>query len=692
MRFYCENHGKDVFAAAKLPGRIVCYTESEIEQHYLGNFPAEEFWEYCCSCDSAWRSNPALKDVPNSQCLRCKCLVTACYLCDQCGLFTLDSDDGVGDRTFVLVPNESPIRRHRTGPADLCCPGCLKPALSQVYTHCCDETGTSFSSARKECPLCFNRIQPAPSFPSLVAVYLNSVADKNKSAVTRDILDNENNRLVPAPRGEFLVITNGAGNVNPILLPGNTSFQGSEDYEAYVGLYDCDEPTAGEVRILSPAVVDKKRGGWVVKERGRLEIVPPQHETQDVTMHFPGWAEDYLKSATRKTAVSYDSGKKLIKVVDQNGQGAVLMIDDRPGEPFLLPRITEFLGERGFVEYFKTYYKDFYECTRSGAGNLWIVDPAMVRKTKGGWRLSKKGVLEIRPSPAEPTVEASAPDNRQTTPTESGPSPTSLSHPRRIKPLVVAALVIGLPLLVVMTWRLWPGSSSPPVSKGKSMMPVPNSAFLMGRNDGEENERPAHRVTVKAFYMDAFEITRQEYQQFIDATKHQAPPGWANGKYPAGTARLPVTGVDWYDAESYCKWTNKRLPTEEEWELAARGFDGRKYPWGNDWKPGYANAEKASQGLTDVDIFKGASPYGAIGMIGNAWEWTATKLAPYPGGRIPPQELGDGKVDLRVIRGGSWQSDSTSATTTYRWGWPSSGGKDYSNTGFRCVSDGQPAQ
>jgi formylglycine-generating enzyme required for sulfatase activity len=592
---------------------------------------------------------------------------------------------------FVLAPNESPIRRHRTGPADFCCPGCLKPALSQVYAHRCDETGTSFSSARKECPLCFNRIQPAPGFPSLVAVYLNSVADKNKTGVTRDNLNSENNRLVPTPRGEFVVITNGSGNAHPILLPVNTSFKGSDDYAAYVGLYDCDAPAAGEVRIITPAVVAKKGGGWLVKERGRLEIVPPQLETRDVIRHFAGWAEDYLKSAAAKTVVSYDTRKKLLKVIDQNGDGAVLVIDDRPGDPFVLPRITEFQGERGFVEYFKTYYNDFYECSGSGAGRLWIVDPALVRKTKGGWRLLKKGVFEIRPSPADSTVEAVVPDNKETTPIEPVPLLTSGGHPGRIKPLVVAALVIGLPLLVIVTWRLWPSPKSPPVSKGEPMMPVPSGTFLMGSNDGEENERPAHRVTVKAFYVDAFETTRQEYHQFIDATKHRAPPGWANGKYPAGTARLPATGVDWYDADSYCKWTNKRLPTEEEWELAARGFDGRKYPWGNDWNPGSANAEKASQGLTDVDIFKGASPYGAVGMIGNAWEWTANKLKPYPGGRIPPQELGDGRVDLRVIRGGSWQSDSTSATTTYRWGWPASGGNDYSNTGFRCVRDGQPA-
>jgi formylglycine-generating enzyme required for sulfatase activity len=219
----------------------------------------------------------------------------------------------------------------------------------------------------------------------------------------------------------------------------------------------------------------------------------------------------------------------------------------------------------------------------------------------------------------------------------------------------------------------------------EGMVYVPAGSFLMGRDKGkDEAERPAHQVKVGSFYLDIYEVTNEGYEKFVQATGHRAPTTWANGRYPTSAPRKPVTGVTWDDANAYAKWAKKRLPTEAEWEFAARGTDRRVYPWGNDWQQGSANANGASQSMADVGFYKGTSPFGAFDMIGNAWEWTASDLRAYAGGRLPPN-LPSGT--LKVIRGGSYESTKDYATTTYRTGWPARGASTYAQTGFRCVSD-----
>lgn len=267
-------------------------------------------------------------------------------------------------------------------------------------------------------------------------------------------------------------------------------------------------------------------------------------------------------------------------------------------------------------------------------------------------------------------------------------------------------LAIGVTVLAIMIpsilWGVWSSKTRDtggnPASENKTTAPTqtPNApvgmtyvnggTFMMGNNQGDEYERPAHSVPVRSFFIDVYEVTCEDYEKFLKATGNKPPQGWTNGSYRLGAGREPVTGVDWFDATAYAAWIQKRLPTEAEWEFAARGTTGWRYPWGNSWKPNTANAADSSAGhLVEVGSFPNGvrNELKVFDMIGNAWEWTASNLTAYPGGQIPTPEHGN----LKIIRGGSWQSDQSSATTTYRWGWPASGGKDYSNTGFRCVRD-----
>ncbi|HEX5702259.1 MAG TPA: SUMF1/EgtB/PvdO family nonheme iron enzyme [Pyrinomonadaceae bacterium] len=218
------------------------------------------------------------------------------------------------------------------------------------------------------------------------------------------------------------------------------------------------------------------------------------------------------------------------------------------------------------------------------------------------------------------------------------------------------------------------------------MVYVPGGEFRMGNDLGDEHERPAHMVTVRPFFLDQHEVACRDYEKFVKATNHRLPPGWVKGNCPNSSHQNPVTGVDWYDANAYAQWSGKRLPTEEEWEFAARGTDGRLYPWGNQWRNNVANAGDATvRHFANVGSYPdGKSPFGVMDMIGNAWEWTATEFRAYPGGQAPDQN----QAELRVIRGGYWGSTPGKATATFRKGWDARGALvGYANTGFRCAKD-----
>jgi len=212
------------------------------------------------------------------------------------------------------------------------------------------------------------------------------------------------------------------------------------------------------------------------------------------------------------------------------------------------------------------------------------------------------------------------------------------------------------------------------------MVLIPGGSFEMGYNGGKANERPEHLVTVKQFYMDIYEVTNEEYAELVNKG-YKAPPHWRNNTYLLGEEKFPVVGVDWYDAVAYAESKDKRLPTEAEWEFAARGEDGRLYPWGKEWIESYANV--GGKGLVKVGTFPGKSPFGISDMIGNAWEWTASDFLDYS------NKDNNKKSNWKTIRGGSFEAKEIdgSRRATFRTRWKPRGEVTYMQTGFRCVKD-----
>lgn len=241
-----------------------------------------------------------------------------------------------------------------------------------------------------------------------------------------------------------------------------------------------------------------------------------------------------------------------------------------------------------------------------------------------------------------------------------------------------------------------------PPSPPEGMVYIPEGWFLMGstEKDGRVgmsvgvDELPQHRVYVKGFYMDRHEITVREFRQFLKSTGREAPRIWTDPEwvaiYPAPEEDHPMNGVSWYDAEAYCRWTGKRLPTEAEWEKAARGTDGRQWPWGNDLNlPGHVKANTQEAGIgwtTPVGSYsEGGSPYGVHDMAGNVMEWTSSWYQPYPGSVVQREAFGE---KYKVLKGGAWENSSVPlARSAYRH--PVAPEWDHPGHGFRCAMDAE---
>jgi sulfatase modifying factor 1 len=223
----------------------------------------------------------------------------------------------------------------------------------------------------------------------------------------------------------------------------------------------------------------------------------------------------------------------------------------------------------------------------------------------------------------------------------------------------------------------------------QQMVLVPAGDFLMGSNRDRPDEQPEHRVYLDAFQIDRFEVTNAQYRRFAEAAGRAFPPYWENGVYPPGREDYPVVGVSWAEADAYCRWAGKRLPTEAEWEKACRGTDGRTYPWGSRWDAdrlnvdltrhvprsegdevfkwqdawtllGTSPASRTRPGLRPVGSYAaGASPYGMLDASGNASEWVADWYNWTGYAKLPNRNpLVTGPPWNHGVRGSSWYDPS----------------------------------
>jgi formylglycine-generating enzyme required for sulfatase activity len=254
-------------------------------------------------------------------------------------------------------------------------------------------------------------------------------------------------------------------------------------------------------------------------------------------------------------------------------------------------------------------------------------------------------------------------------------------------------LAIGVGALIVIVAIVWiasrphgttnEGGNANEASKPAAPAPPPGmvyisgGSFMMGSDYAADAEvRPGHSVTVAPFYMDKTPVTKAKYRSYAYSA------GIYEGQdVPSDEVNWPATGVSWERAGGYCAAQNERLPSEAEWEFAARGTDGRLYPWGNTFTSSLVNSSEAGLGHAEPvgTHTDGASPFGVLDMVGNVWEWCADDYKPYPGHTSPFQI----PADAKVIRGGSFKSDQGHVTAMAR-------NLDHASTrspviGFRCA-------
>ena len=245
--------------------------------------------------------------------------------------------------------------------------------------------------------------------------------------------------------------------------------------------------------------------------------------------------------------------------------------------------------------------------------------------------------------------------------------------------------------LLLIPHSLAAAPKSTPPTPPPEMVYIPEGYFQMGTASGRKDEKPMHFVFTPAYFIDKYEVSNAKYREFVLATGHQQPLLWDDETF--NKPDFPVVGISWHDAMAYAKWKGGRLPTEAEWEKAARGNDGRLWPWGNVWDKGFFfyfvnifGDQDNYPATAPVNYYQsGASPFGLFNTAGNVWEWCLDwydedyyRMSPEinPEGPKKPGKM-------KTLRGGSWINDIDGVQVVHRArNFPDTKNKIY---GFRTV-------
>lgn len=268
MRVFCPEHKRGFFAPRQSP--IKCENRShllgEIDFEGQAKSPVEIQWQYCCNCEHFCPLD--FDQYGLQRCPVCTRRSSLLYLCDRCHIISFESNTPLESKNFTLTAEGAPQPS---------CPGCLRPAAADLHEHTCDENNASFVTGLSSCPICEERLDIAPAFPSLVAPYLKRTRSANKVSVT---FDYETGSFLPVEDGEFVVVTN---TEQPIVLPRAPKFSTRRDfYEFYQDYYHCPNPDAGEVQIIRPALVAPAGNGWTLEATGVLEVIPEKPKKKTV--------------------------------------------------------------------------------------------------------------------------------------------------------------------------------------------------------------------------------------------------------------------------------------------------------------------------------------------------------------------------------------------------------------------------
>jgi hypothetical protein len=262
MRVFCPEHKRGFFAPRQSP--IKCDNRG----HVLGTLdfegearlPVEIRWQFCCNCEHFCPVD--FDQFGLERCPVCTRRSSLLYLCDRCHVISFESNTPLQTKNFTLnsegVPQPS-------------CPGCLRSASADLHEHTCEALGTTYITALNTCPICEERLDIAPAFPSTVVLYLKRTRSADKVNVT---FDYETEAFMPVEDGEFVVVTNS----DPaVVLPRSPRFASRRDfYEYYQDYYHCPRPDAGEVNIIQPATVTRAANGWKLESTGALEVLLDQ--------------------------------------------------------------------------------------------------------------------------------------------------------------------------------------------------------------------------------------------------------------------------------------------------------------------------------------------------------------------------------------------------------------------------------